>query len=50
MIDKFIYILPTLIIVVSFLAVIPLALAREWGRAVYWFAAGLVNFAAMFLI
>jgi len=50
MIDKIIYILPTLIIVESFLAVIPLALNRQWGTATYWFAAGLINFSAMFLI
>jgi len=49
-IDKLIYILPTLVIIESFLAVIPLSLTGKWGSAMYWFAVGIVNFAATFLI
>jgi hypothetical protein len=34
----------------SFAASIPLFIYQKWGSATYWFAAGLLNFAVIFLI
>ena len=48
--NKFIYILPILVIIESFIAAIILAIDKKYGSSLYWFAASLVNFAAMFLI
>ena len=42
--------LPMLIMIESFLAVIPMVATHRWGHAVYWFTAGLLNFAVIFLI
>ena len=42
--------LPTVIMIESFAACVPYALARQWGPAVYWFAAGLLNLAVIYLI
>jgi hypothetical protein len=43
-------VLPTIIIVESYLASIPYAFNHRWGSALYWFAAGTINIAAVFLI
>jgi len=47
---KFYQILPLLIMLESFLAAVPLAIAGRWGPAVYWFAAGLLNFSVIFMM
>jgi hypothetical protein len=49
-IDKIIYVLPTIIIVESYLACIPLVITHRWGSALYWFSAGTINIAAVYLI
>ena len=46
--DKFINILPVIIMVESFAASVPLAIVGRWGSAMYWFAAGLLNCAVIF--
>jgi len=43
-------ILPTIIMIESFLASIPLLIYGRYGSALYWFAAGLLNLSAIFLI
>jgi len=43
-------ILPTIIMIEAFLACIPYLCARAWGPALYWFAAGLLNLAVIYLI
>ena len=43
-------ILPIIIMIESFLASIPLIACGRWGSGLYWFAAGLLNFAVIFLI
>lgn len=48
--QKLLQLLPIIIMVESFVASIPLFYYRQWGSAVYWFAAGLLNFAVIFLI
>lgn len=40
--------LPVIIMAESFLAVVPLAICGRYGSALYWFAAGLLNFAVIF--
>jgi len=42
--------LPAIIMLESFAAAVPLAIAGRWGSALYWFSAGLLNFAVVFLI
>lgn len=49
-IDKTLNILPVVIMVESFLASIPLFVCGRYGSALYWFAAGLLNFAVIFLV
>jgi len=46
--DKFLNILPVLIMVESFAAAIPLFIFGRYGSGLYWFAAGLLNFAVVF--
>jgi len=46
--NKLINILPTIIMIESFAASIPLACAGRWGSACYWFAAGLLNWAVIY--
>ena len=46
----FLKILPTLIMVESFLACILYLRMQKWGFSVYWFAAGLLNLAVIYLI
>ena len=40
--------LPTIIMLESFAASIPLMCAGRWGSAAYWFAAGLLNWAVIY--
>lgn len=42
--------LPTIIMIESFAACLTYAAYRQWGQAVYWFAAGLLNLAVIYLI
>jgi len=49
-VDKFLYALPTIIVIESFAASIILAFGGRWGSAIYWFAAGLLNGSIIFLI
>lgn len=42
--------LPTIIMLESFLACVPYFLTRQWGCGLYWFAAGLLNLAVIYLI
>ena len=46
--EKFLNVLPIIIMVESFLASVPLAVWGKWGSALYWFAAGLLNLAVIF--
>lgn len=48
--EKLLDILPTIIMVESFLASVPLALCGRWGSALYWFSAGLLNCSVIFFI
>jgi len=48
--EKFIDILPVIIMIESFFAALPLAVSGRWGSALYWFSAGLLNFSVIFLI
>ena len=48
--DKYINLLPIIIMAESFIASIPLAIQGRWGSALYWFSAGLLNFSVIFLI
>jgi len=46
--DRFLNILPVIIMVESFLASIPLFWFGRYGSGLYWFAAGLLNLAVIF--
>ena len=48
--NKFLDILPIVIMIESFIASIPLFYAHRWGSGMYWFAAGCLNFGVIFLI
>lgn len=48
--NNFLNILPIIIMVESFAASIPLFVCKRWGSAIYWFSAGLLNFAVIFCI
>jgi len=48
--ENFLKILPTIIVLESFMASILLAMHKQWGSALYWFSAGLLNFAVIFCI
>lgn len=48
--NKYLNLLPTMMMFQMFLASIPYALAGKWGSALYWFAAGLLNLAVIFFI
>ena len=50
MLNSFVDILPIVIMVESFAAAIPLAVGGRYGSALYWFAAGLLNFSVIYLI
>lgn len=43
-------ILPTVIMIEAFLACIPYLYLQKWGPGLYWFAAGLLNLAVIYLI
>lgn len=43
-------VLPIVIIVESLLAGVILFFTKQYGSAIYWIAAGTINFAAVFLI
>ena len=46
--EKFIQVLPTIIMVESFAASIPLFMYKQYGSSLYWFAAGVLNCAVIF--
>jgi hypothetical protein len=46
--EKFVNILPILVMAECFFASIPLAFTGKWGSALYWFAAGLINATVIF--
>jgi len=46
--DKFLNILPIVIMIESFAASVPLFVCGRWGSGLYWFAAGLLNFTVVF--
>lgn len=46
----FLKFLPTLIIFESFIASAIYLMAQKWGIGIYWFAAGLLNLAVIYLI
>jgi len=48
--EKFINVLPIIIMIESFVATIPLLYYHKYGSALYWFAAGLLNLAVIFCI
>ena len=48
--EKLLDLLPIIIMVESFLASVPLVIYGRYGSALYWFSAGLLNFAVIFLI
>ena len=48
--EKFMNVLPIIIMVESFLASIPLFWCKQWGSGLYWFSAGMLNFTVIFLI
>ena len=47
-IETFLKILPTIIMIESFLASIPLLIYGRYGSALYWLCAGLLNFAVIY--
>lgn len=50
MMENLLNALPIIIMVESYAAAIPLAVAGRWGSALYWLSAGTLNFAVIFLI
>jgi hypothetical protein len=46
--EKLLDVLPTVIMIESFLASFFLIFGGRWGSALYWFAAGLINAAVIF--
>jgi len=46
--NKLLDILPIIIMIESFAASVPLFIYGRYGSAIYWFAAGLLNFAVIF--
>jgi len=48
--DKLLNILPIIIMLESFAAAVPLLICQRWGSGLYWFSAGLLNLAVIFLI
>jgi len=46
--DTFLNLLPVVIMIECFVASIPLFICQRWGSAVYWFSAGMLNFAIVF--
>jgi len=50
MMERFLNVLPIIIMAESFLASIPLFIFGRYGSAIYWFSAGMLNFAVIFCI
>ena len=48
--EKLLNVLPIIIMIESFAASIPLFIYQKWGSGLYWFSAGLLNLAVIFLI
>ena len=48
--ERFINILPIVIMIEMFAASIPLFYYKRWGSGLYWLSAGLLNVAVIFLI
>lgn len=48
--EKLLNLLPIIIMVESFAACVPLFFYGRWGSGMYWFSAGLLNFAVIFLV
>lgn len=48
--EKFLDVLPILIVIESFAASMLLFVGGRWGTGIYWFSAGLLNFSVIFLI
>jgi len=48
--EKFINVLPIIIMIESFVASASLCYCHRYGSALYWFAAGLLNLAVIFCI
>jgi len=48
--EKFLDVLPIIIMVESFLASALLLVYGRWGTGIYWLSAGLLNFSIIFLI
>jgi hypothetical protein len=48
--EKFLNLLPIIIMIQSFAASVPLFFYGRWGSGLYWFAAGLLNFTVIFLV
>jgi hypothetical protein len=46
--DKYMNLLPVIIMIESFAATVPLVIAGRWGSAAYWFAAGLLNWSVIY--
>ena len=48
--EKFIRVLPIIIMIESFAASILLFYFKQWGSAMYWLSAGLISFSVIFLV
>lgn len=48
--EKYLTILPTIIVIESILAGIIYAINHKWGSALYWISAALLNISAIWLI
>ncbi len=48
--EKFLNVLPIIIMAESFAASVPLFVYGRFGSAIYWFSAGLLNFAVIFCV
>jgi len=46
--ERFVNVLPTIIMIEMFVASVPLFYYKQYGSALYWFAAGLINLAVIF--
>ena len=46
--EKFIQLIPILIMVEMFLAIIPCLVIKHYGSAIYWFGAGVLSYAVIF--
>jgi len=46
--DKFLDLLPIVIMILQFIACIPLFIFGRWGSGIYWFAAGLLSYTVIY--